>query len=119
MKQRGKEASLTADQRRQHRIGVSLELRVQGHSASGAELSETTFSNDVSRGGCSFPSFYEYPVGSEMEIEIYRRNIGALAQTPFLTRGQVVRVFDGEEGTRMVGVKFIGPQFPTYSPESA
>jgi hypothetical protein len=109
----------TGEHRRQHRIGVSLELRVSGHSPSGAAMNETTFSNDVSRGGCSFPSFYEYPVGSELDLEIYRRGAGPLSHTPFLTRGQVVRIYDAADGTRMVGVRFIGPQFPTYSPESA
>ena len=107
------------EQRRQHRIGVSLELRVSGHSPSGAVMSETTFSSDVSRGGCSFPSFYDYAVGSELDLEIYRRGAGPLAHSPFLTRGEVMRIFDAEDGSRMVGVRFIGPQFPTYSPESA
>lgn len=110
---------MTTEQRRQHRIGVALEVRVKGHSASGAELSETSFSNDVSRGGCSFPSFYDYPIGSEIEIEIYRRTAGPFGTSPFLTRGEVVRQFDDPEGTRMIGIRFTGPQFPTYSPESA
>jgi c-di-GMP-binding flagellar brake protein YcgR len=108
---------LAAEQRRQHRIGVSLEVRIKGQNASGAMLSETTFSNDVSRGGCSFPSFYDYPVGSELEIEIYRRSAGAFGQAPFLTRGEVMRQFEADDGTRMIGVRFVGPQFPTYSSE--
>jgi hypothetical protein len=107
------------EQRRQHRIGVSLELRVTGRSPSGAQMSETTISNDVSRGGCSFPTFYDYAAGSELDIEIIRRSLGAFAPAPFLTRGEVVRQFTAEDGTRMVGVRFIGPQFPTYSSEGA
>lgn len=108
---------MSTEHRRQHRIGVSLELRVTGRGPSGAEMSETTCSSDVSRGGCSFASFYDYPVGSELEIEIFRRSAGAFGQTPFQTRGEVVRQFDGEDGMRMIGVRFIGPQFPTYSSE--
>ena len=107
------------EHRRQHRIGVSLEVHVKGRSAAGAEISETTFSIDVSRGGCSFPSFYEYPIGSDLDIEIYRRTGGASGYAPFLTRGEVMREFVAEDGTRMVGIRFIGPQFPTYSSESA
>jgi hypothetical protein len=112
-------ATNNVEQRRQHRIGVSLEVRVKGHSATGAELSETTLSIDVSRGGCSFPSFYEYPIGSEMDIEIVRRTVGAFVQSPFVTRGEVMREFVADDGTRMVGVRFIGPQFPTYLSEGS
>jgi hypothetical protein len=108
---------MDSTQRRQPRIGVSLEVHIDGTSANGAKFSESTHSTDVSRNGCSFPSTHDLPVGSELYIEIYRRNAGP-GPSPFLTRGQVVRQFVLEDGTKMIGVHFIGPQFPTYSRES-
>ncbi len=107
------------EQRRQHRIGVSLEVRIRGKNVGGTEFTESTQSTDVSRGGCSFPCTHDVPVGSEMDIEIYRRNTGSFGQAPFLTRGQVMRQYTTDDGAKMIGIRFIGPQFPTYSSEGA
>ena len=104
------------EQRRQHRIGVALELFVRGADRNGVPFEELTHSNDVSRGGCSFHSTHDVAVGSELGIEIIRHITGS--QSTFLTQGLVLRaVPDALEGF-LIGVRFIGPQFPTYSSES-
>ena len=59
-------------QRRQHRIGVALEVLIRGANRHGTAFEEATQSNDVSRGGCSFYSTKEIAVGAELDIEIIR-----------------------------------------------
>ncbi len=109
---------MTDDQRRHHRIGVALEVKIRGETREGNAFEETVHSNDVSRGGCSFQTEHDLPEGTELEIEIYRRITGPLGQTPFLTQGSVVRIVSADPTHRIVGVRFTGPQFPTYSSES-
>jgi hypothetical protein len=104
------------EQRRQHRIGVSLELHVAGTDRRGVVFEEMTHSNDVSRGGCSFHTAYEVAVGAELEIEIIRHITAS--QSTFQTRGQVLRVTADQPHGYLAAVRFIGPQFPTYSSES-
>ena len=103
---------MSEPQRRQHRIGVALELRIRGRSSAGKLFEETTQSHDVSRGGCSFLTAHELAVGAEIEIEIFRHY-----GLPFATRGQVLRATQSELDRYSVGVRFTGPQFPTYSSE--
>jgi c-di-GMP-binding flagellar brake protein YcgR len=104
------------EQRRQHRIGVALEVLISGVNRHGIAIEETTQSNDVSRGGCSFYTAHEFAVGTELDIEIIRHLTGS--QSSFLTRGVVLRAIEEEPGRFRVAVRFIGPQFPTYSSES-
>ena len=104
------------EQRRQHRIGVALELRLRGKDREGIPFEEMTHSNDVSRGGCSFPTTHDLAAGAELEIEIFRHLGGS--QSSFLTKGLVQRATPEEAEGYLVGVRFIGPQFPTYSSES-
>ena len=101
--------------RRQHRIGVALDVRIRGKDRHGQPFEEMTHSDDVSRGGCSFHTTHELGVGTELEIEIFRHIVGSL---PFLTRGMVLRVAAAEGRQFSVGVRFTGPQFPTYTSES-
>jgi len=100
--------------RRQHRIGVALDVRIRGKDRHGQPIDEMTHSDDVSRGGCSFHTTHEVAVGSELEIEIFRHVPGS---APFATKGMVLRVTPAEPGQFSVGVRFTGPQFPTYSSE--
>ena len=104
------------EQRRQHRIGVSLELHVAGTDQGGIAFEEMTHSNDVSRGGCSFHTAHEMAVGAEIDIEVIRHI--AKSQSNFQTRGLVVRIATDPPAGFLAAVRFIGPQFPTYSRES-
>ena len=104
------------EQRRQHRIGVALEVNVRGRNRRGLPFDETTQSNDVSRGGCSFHSVHDIAVGSEVEIEIVRHITGS--SNTFTTRGLVLRTAEEAPERYFIAVRFIGPQFPTYSRES-
>ena len=103
-------------QRRQHRIGVALEVHIRGRDHQKLSFEEATQSNDVSRGGCSFYSTHEIELGSELEIEIVRYITGSASA--FSTRGLVLRTAAEAPGRHFVAVRFIGPQFPTYSRES-
>jgi hypothetical protein len=104
------------EQRRQHRIGVALEVLIRGANRFGIRFEESTHSNDVSRGGCSFYTAHEVAVGAELDIEIVRHITGS--QSSFLTRGLVLRAKQEAPDRMLVAVRFIGPQFPTYSSES-
>jgi hypothetical protein len=104
--------------RRYHRVGVALEMRVRGTDRSGVAFEETTASDDVSRGGCSFHSAHEIEMGKEVELEIYRRTAPRRAPTPFLTTGVVVRATQLEPDQYQVSVQFTGPQFPAYASET-
>lgn len=106
------------ENRRQHRIGVALEVRVRGSDRYGLPFEELTHSDNVSRGGCSFLTTYELEVGSELEIEILRRVPGPRGHVPFLTKGLVMRAAPADPEHSLLGVRFTGPQFPTYSSES-
>ena len=110
------EACLSHEQRRQHRIGVALEIFLRGADKNGVSFEEVTHSNDVSRGGCSFHTTRELAVGAELDIEIIRHITGS--QSTFQTRGVVLRIAPDQPDGFAVGVRFIGPQFPTYSSES-
>ena len=103
-------------QRRQHRIGVALEVSIRGATRHGLPFEEMTHSNDVSRGGCSFYTTHEIAEGAELEIEIIRHLTGS--QSSFVTRGVVLRANQEAPERFLVAVRFIGPQFPTYSSES-
>ena len=107
---------MAEQQRRQHRIGVALEVSIRGTNQRGIPFEEMTHSNDVSRGGCSFYTAYEIAVGAELDIEIIRHLTGS--QSSFLTRGMVLRATEEAPDRTLVAVRFIGPQFPTYSSES-
>jgi hypothetical protein len=102
------------ESRRQHRIGVALDVRIRGKDRHGQPFEEMTHSDDVSRGGCSFHTTHELAVGAEVEIEIFRHVPGS---APFATKGMVLRVTAAEPRQFSVGVRFTGPQFPTYSSE--
>ena len=106
------------DQRRQHRLGVELEMRVSGTDRYGLPFEETTSSDDVSRGGCSFHASHEVNTGSELELEILRPGVGRRAPTPFLTKGVVLRAINTGPDQYKVSVEFTGPHFPTYSSET-
>ena len=107
---------MAEQQRRQHRIGVALEVALRGANRLGIHFEEMTHSNDVSRGGCSFYTAHEIAVGAELDIEIIRHLTGS--QSSFLTRGLVLRATEEAPDRLLVAVRFIGPQFPTYSSES-
>ncbi|MBI4464743.1 MAG: PilZ domain-containing protein [Acidobacteria bacterium] len=106
------------EQRKQHRIAVALEIRVCGTDRYGLPIDETITSANISRGGCSVQILQEAEVGAELEVEILRRVPGRAETVPFMTRGEVVRVTRGEDDLYMLGIRFTGPQFPTYSSES-
>ncbi len=106
------------DNRRQHRLGVELEMRVSGTDRSGARFEEVTSSDDVSRGGCSFHTSHELKIGSELELEILSPGVGRRPPTPFLTTGVVLRAVNNGLGQYTVGIQFTGPHFPTYSSET-
>jgi len=109
-------AAVGEEQRRQHRIGVALEVIITGANRHGIAFEETTHSNDVSRGGCSFYTAHEISVGAELDIEIIRHLTGS--QSSFLTRGLVLRAVEEAPDRMLIAVRFIGPQFPTYSSET-
>ncbi|HWP85148.1 MAG TPA: PilZ domain-containing protein [Terriglobia bacterium] len=107
---------MAEQQRRQHRIGVALDVFISGHNRHGLPFEEMTHSNDVSRGGCSFYTSHEIAEGAELNIEILRHLTGS--QSSFQTRGQVVRTRQEAPEQFFVAVRFVGPQFPTYSSEN-
>ncbi len=106
------------EQRHHHRAGVALETRVRGTDRSGIPFEETTSSDDVSRGGCSFHSAHDLAPGTEMELEILRRSAARRPPTQFLTTGVVLRSLKLQPAQYKVNVKFTGPQFPAYSSET-
>lgn len=107
-----------AERRRQRRIHVALPITIRGVDANGVPFEEIIECYDVSRGGASFVTLQRLEMGAEMEVTIPRRIPGREEVTDFLTTGAVVRLIQNPDGTRQVGLKFIGPQFPTYVPES-
>lgn len=106
------------ENRRQHRIGVALEVRIRGNNRDGLPFQETTHSHDVSSGGCSVETTHELRAGSELEIEIYRHVPGPRGTAPFLTKGVVIRIGHAEPGRFTIAVRFTGPQFPTFRSET-
>ena len=106
------------EQRKQHRIDVSLEIRVTGTDRYGLPIDETVASSNVSRGGCSVQILQEAEMGAELAVEIHRRTPGRPEAAPFLTQGVVMRVARGEDDTYILGIRFTGPQFPTFSSET-
>ena len=105
------------DDRRQHRIAVALEVRIRGTDRAGLPFEETTFSDNISRGGCSVEVPRELDLGAELEIEILRRIPGRREPSPFLTQGVVVRSVPAGEDQYTIGIHFTGPHFPTYASE--
>ncbi len=103
--------------RRQRRIGVALDVRIKGVDRFGLSFEEKVVSDNVSRGGCSFQLSNEVAIGAELEVEIHRHPAGRRPATPFLTTGEVMRMDNSGEDQYIVGVRFTGPQFPTYSGE--
>ena len=106
------------ENRRQRRIGVALEVRIRGKDRAGLPFEETSSSENVSRGGFSLQSSHDLELGTELEIEIERRIPGRGEVSPFLTQGVVLRAAPTGDGLYAVGVRFTGPQFPTYASES-
>ena len=106
------------EQRKQHRIGVALEIRVCGTDRYGLPIDETSTSDNISRGGCSVQIMQEAELGAELDVEIHRRVPGRAETTPFLTKGVVLRVARAEGDLYTLGIRFTGQQFPTYSSET-
>lgn len=107
------------DRRRQRRISVALPITIRGVNANGVPFEEIIECYDVSRGGASFPSLQPLEMGAELEVTIPRRVPGREETPDFVTTGEVVRIIDNKDGSHQIGVKFIGPQFPTYISESS
>ena len=106
------------ENRRQHRLAVALEVRIRGTDRAGLPFEETTFSDNLSRGGCSLEVSHELDLGAELEIEILRRIPGRGEPSPFLTRGVVMRSVLSGEDQYTIGIHFTGPHFPTYASEN-
>ena len=106
------------ENRRQRRIAVALEVRIRGTDRAGLRFEETTFSDNLSRGGCSVEVSRELDLGTELEIEILRRIPGRREPSPFLTRGVVMRSVPAGEDQYTIGIHFTGPHFPTYASEN-
>ena len=116
--------TMGAEQRRQHRLPVALEVRIRGTDAAGIRFEEAVFSHDISRGGCSLEISRELEVGAELEVEILRHVPGPAGAIPFETQGVVLRAApaagpDGASGDDVytVAIQFTGPHFPTYASE--
>ena len=107
-----------SERRRQRRIQITLPITIRGVDANGVPFEEVIEIYDVSRGGASFITLQRLEMGAEMEVTIPRRIPGRAEATEFLTTGSVVRLKQNPDGSREVGLKFVGPQFPTYVPES-
>lgn len=109
-----------AEKRASKRIYVSLPLLVRGVDKQGVAFEDTTASYNVSREGASFSTTRELEKGQQVELVIPRRPFGREtgAQADFETRGEVVRVAPKGEGQWEIGLRFTGPRFRTYIPES-
>jgi hypothetical protein len=107
------------DMRRYHRLGVALQMTVQFTLPDGSSFTESTSSDDVSRGGCSFRSSHRLELGTPVDVEIMRRSAARRTPAPFVTQGVVLRVIDGGPEGFLIGIKFTGAQFPTFSSEGA
>ena len=105
------------ENRRQRRLAVALEVRIRGTDRAGLSFEETTFCDNISRGGCSVEVSRELDLGAELEVEILRRIPGRRESSPFLTRGVVMRSDPSGEHQYTIGIHFTGPQFPTYASE--
>ena len=97
---------------------MALEIVIRGNDRLGIPFEEATESDDVSRGGCSFHSVHEVENGTELDLEILRRYSLYRPPAPFLTTGVAVRVTPLDAERFEIGVRFTGPQFPSYSSES-
>lgn len=106
------------EQRKQHRLGVALEIRIRGTDRYGLPIDETAVAANISRGGCSVQIMQEVELGAELDVEIHRRAPGRISAAPFLTKGEVLRITRGDGDLYMLGLRFTGPQFPTYSSET-
>ena len=115
------------EQRRRNRLAVALEVRIGGTDRAGLAFEESVLTTNISRGGCSVELSRELDLGAEVEIEIFRRVPGTAGVRPFLTRGVVLRAAPATPadatGLSMndlyaVGIRFTGPQFPTYASEN-
>jgi hypothetical protein len=106
------------EQRRHHRLGVALEMKVRGKDRMGIPFEEMTESDDVSRGGCAFHCSHEMETGAELELEFLRRFAAHMQPAPFLTRGEVIRMVALEAERFEVSIRFTGPHFPSYSSEA-
>lgn len=106
------------ENRRHNRIDVALEVRVRGMDRYGLPFQETTSSANVSRSGCSFQTSQELELGTELEVEIYRRVPGPRGTAPFFTKGVVMRAIPEAPDQYLIGIQFTGPQFSTFSSES-
>lgn len=111
-------AASGAERRKQRRIQVTLPITVRGVDANGVPFEEIIQCYDVSRGGASFPSLHRLEMGAELEITIPRRLPGREAVTEFVTAGSVMRIIRNKDGSTQIGVRFIGPHFPTYVSET-
>ena len=116
------------EHRRQHRLGVALEVRIRGVDRAGITFEETAFSHDISRGGCSLEISRELESGAELEVEILRHVPGPAGANPFETQGVVLRCVPAAGPDRpnpsgddlyTVGIQFTGPHFPTYASEGS
>jgi len=110
------------EHRRQHRLGVALEVRVRGVDRAGITFEESVLSHDISRGGCSLEISRELESGAELEVEILRHVPGPAGANPFETQGVVLRCVPAAgpgDDLYTVGIQFTGPHFPTYASEGS
>ena len=100
---------------------MSLPLLVRGHDLHGGAFEDTSHSFDVSREGASFVTRRELRVGQHIELVFPQRPPGrAAAQRPdFETTAEVRHFHPIAPGEWEAGVRFVGPRFRTYIPESA
>ena len=110
---------MSVENRQQHRLAVALEVFVRGTDRYGLPFEEKVVSDDISRGGCALDLSQELEIGAELAIEILRRVPGRGGLVPFLTQGVVLRTVKLEMEKHHVGIRFTGPQFPTYSSENS
>ena len=105
---------MTADARREKRVGLRLSLDVSGTDAGGVAFAHSAQTINISGGGVCFETPRNLPVGSRLQLAIQippalRGHFGG--QPVYRARAVVCRVerFEGQASSR-IGARFLGEE---------
>jgi hypothetical protein len=111
------DAGEDSPQRKDRRMRVHLPVEVRGTDRNGQRFDERTQCSDLCRQGAAFPLSHDLEIGAEVDIFIPITRPGHQGAADFSTQARVRHVRTAE-GTRVIGVEFIGSHFRTFSSES-
>lgn len=100
-----------SERRRDPRMGMNVTVRVLGHDPDGTQWEEMSATDDASYGGASFTLRHAHGVGQVLLISApLPRNFRRydLAETSYKTYALIRNSRTTEDGSRVVGVMFLG-----------